>query len=63
MCTEVQIVADLQQYVGIIGVAKPAGALDDCLESGRDFGRRIDEPIVVLEAEVALVGGPRVAID
>ena len=37
MCTEVQIVADPQQYVGIVGLAKPAGTLDDCLESGPDF--------------------------
>ena len=29
----------------------------------RDLGRRVDEPIVVLELEVRLVGGARVAVD
>ena len=40
MCTELEIVALSQAQYRIIGLAKLAGAFDDCLESRSDIGRR-----------------------
>src|SRR3954449_7965422 len=40
MSTELEIIAIFQTQDRIIGIAKLAGALDDCLEDGSHFGRR-----------------------